>query len=177
MVTSVPLDAAGRRTGPGRSLRRRRWSHVGQHDGGVPAAVLAHLAATCAYAGFQWTIRVVAYPQLAKVPGEPFGPYLEAYQRRVTYLVGPLFGALVLATGWLALTGGVPVGARLLAVALLAALLATTGLLAVPAHRGLSRGWDPAAHRRLLRVDGLRVVTATVSAALGLMLAAGRLSP
>ncbi len=144
---------------------------------GVPAALLAYLAATCAYAGFQWTIRVVAYPQLAEVPGAPFGPYLEAYQRRVTYLVGPLFAALVLTTGWLALTDEVAVAARAGAVAALAVLLATTGLFAVPVHGRLSRGWDAAAHRRLLRVDEVRVVTATAGAVLALVLAAGRLTP
>lgn len=159
------IVAAPRRTG------------CGQHDGRVPAALLAYLAATLGYAGFQWTVRVVAYPQLAQVPGTPFGAYLEAYQRRVTYLVGPLFGALVVATCWLALTGDVAPTARVLAVVLLAALLATTGLLAVPLHRRLSRGFDVVAHRRLLRVDAVRVVLATGSAALALVLAAGRLTP
>ncbi len=142
-----------------------------QDDGRVPHALLAYLVATCAYAGFQWTIRVVAYPQLAQVPAAPFPRYLDAYQRRVTYLVGPLFAALVLTTGWLAVTATVHIAARALAVALLGVLLATTGFFAVPVHSRLSRGWDVGAHRRLLRVDSVRVLVASASAVLAVVVA------
>jgi len=142
----------------------------------VPDVLSAYLAATFAYAGFQWTVRVVVYPQLALVPPESFGQYLETYQRRVSLLVGPLFGALVLTTGWLAQSDQVAVAARVLAVVLLGVLLVVTALLAVPLHGRLSRSWDAAAHRRLLRVDEVRVLVASVSAVLALVLAAGRLS-
>lgn len=146
-----------------------------RHDGPVPAAVIAYLAATFAYAGFQWAVRVVVYPQLALVPPEAFGGYLEPYQRRVSLLVGPLFGALVVTTGFVALTGDIALGARVLAVLLLVALLGVTGLLAVPLHSRLSRGWDVGAHRRLLRVDEVRVLVASAAAVLALVLAVGRL--
>jgi hypothetical protein len=141
-----------------------------RHDGPVPDALTAYLAATFAYAGFQWAIRVVVYPQLALVPAEAFGRYLETYQRRVTLLVGPLFGALVLTTLWVMVTDDVPLAGRVAAVLLLGVVLGVTGLAAVPLHSTLSRGWDDGAHRRLLRVDEVRVAAATASAVLAVAL-------
>lgn len=126
--------------------------------------------ATCAYAGFQWTIRVVAYPQLAEVPGPAFTTYLAAYQRRVTYLVGPLFAALVVTTALVALDGDVGDVGRVLPVLLLGVVLGATAFAAVPQHSRLSAGWDAAAHRRLLTADTVRVVAATLDAALALAL-------
>ena len=126
--------------------------------------------ATCAYAGFQWTIRVVAYPQLAEVPGPAFTTYLAAYQRRVTYLVGPLFAALVVTTALVAMDGDLGDVGRVLSVLLLGVVLGATAFAAVPQHSRLSAGWDAAAHRRLLTADTVRVVAATLDAALALAL-------
>ncbi len=125
---------------------------------------------TSAYAGFQWTIRVVAYPQLAEVPRPAFATYLAAYQRRVTYLVGPLFAALLLTSVLVALDGAVTAVGRVLAVLLLGAVLGATAFAAVPQHSRLSAGWDAAAHRRLLTADTVRVVAATLNAVLALVL-------
>ena len=125
---------------------------------------------TSAYAGFQWTIRVVAYPQLAEVPGPAFTTYLAAYQRRVTYLVGPLFAALLLTTALVAVDAAVGAGGKALAVLLLGVVLGATAFAAVPQHSRLSAGWDAAAHRRLLTADTVRVVAATLDAALALVL-------
>ena len=140
------------------------------HDDLVPDVLTVHLLSTSAYAGFQWTIRVVAYPQLAEVPGPAFTAYLAAYQRRVTYLVGPLFAALVVTTALLALNGDVAAGGRVLAVLLLGVVLGATAFAAVPQHSRLSRGWDAGAHRRLLTADTVRAVAATLDAALALAL-------
>ena len=140
------------------------------HDVPVPDVLTVHLMATSAYAGFQWTIRVVAYPQLADVPGQAFTTYLAAYQRRVTSLVGPLFAALVVTTGLVALDGDVGAVGRALAVLLLGVVLGATAFAAVPQHSRLSAGWDPAAHCRLLDADTVRVVAATLNAALALVL-------
>lgn len=140
------------------------------HDDLVPDVLTVHLMATSAYAGFQWTIRVVAYPQLAEVPGAAFTAYLAAYQRRVTYLVGPLFAALLLTTGLVAADGTIATMGRLLAVLLLAVVLGATAFAAVPQHSRLSAGWDHAAHRRLLTADTVRVVAATLNAGVTLAL-------
>lgn len=127
----------------------------------MPAAV--HLALVAAYAGFQWTVRVVVYPQFAGVR-EHFADYERAHQRRVTRVVGPLFVGQGLTTLWLlalVLRGRAPVVPVLVGAVCLAVVLGVTALGAVPLHRTLSGGWDAAAHRRLLRVDSVRVAAAT----------------
>ena len=127
--------------------------------------LLAHLALVCAYAGFQWTVRAVVYPQFALVPAAAFAAYERAHQRRITAVVGTLFGGQLLTTA--SLVAFRPDGAAPLAViasgVLLALILLLTALFAVPLHRRLSNGWDQAAFRRLLRVDSLRVAAATIN--------------
>jgi hypothetical protein len=131
----------------------------------------AHLAATTAYAGFQWTIRGLAYPQFAEVPAAAFTGYERAHQRRVTRVVGPLFAALAVTTLLVLLREpGVP---SVLSAACYAVVLATTAFAAVPLHRRLSAGFDPAAHRRLLRVDSVRALAAGADVVCALLLAAG----
>ena len=137
--------------------------------------LVAHLVLVCAYAGFQWTVRVVVYPQFALVPAVPpdaFARYELAHQQRITRVVGPLFGGQVLTTAgvlWWRPDGS-SVAAAVAAAVLLAVVLLLTGLLAVPLHRRLSAGWDEAAFRRLLRVDALRVAAATVNVGVAVLL-------
>jgi hypothetical protein len=135
---------------------------------------VAHLALVAAYAGFQWTVRALVYPQFALVPPAAFAGYERRHLQRVSRVVGPLFAGQVVTTGWLLATR--PSSAPVLAgAACLAAVLGVTGLLAVPLHRRLDAGWDAAVHRRLLHVDTLRALAATggVAAALWLALGAG----
>jgi hypothetical protein len=138
----------------------------------VSALPAVHLALVAAYAGFQWTIRALVYPQFALVPPAGFPGYERRHQQRVSRVVGPLFAGQGVTTLWLLVTRwpGAPV---LLGAACLAVVLLVTGLLAVPLHRRLDAGWDAAAYRRLLHVDSLRALAATggVAAALWLVLA------
>jgi hypothetical protein len=53
--------------------------------------LVVNLALSAAYAGFQWTVRVLVYPQFAQVPPDAFAGYGRSHQRRVTRVVGPLF--------------------------------------------------------------------------------------
>ena len=126
---------------------------------------LGYALAAAGYAGFQLTVRTVVYPQFARVPAQAFPAYERAHQRLVTPLVGVLFGALAVTTAGLLVVGPRPAG--LAAAALLGALLGVTALGAVPLHGRLSRMFDPAAHRRLLRWDSLRVVIALAQVTLG----------
>jgi len=129
--------------------------------------LVVNLALSAAYAGFQWTVRVLVYPQFAQVPPDAFAGYERSHQRRVTRVVGPLFvgqGATMLAL-LAARPAGTPLVPVLAGAACLAVVLGVTALLAVPLHRRLDRGWDPAAHRRLLRVDAVRVAAATAGTA------------
>lgn len=143
----------------------------GPRLGGVTWTLAAHLAATAAYAGFQWTIRGLAYPQFAEVPPAAFAGYERAHQTRVSRVVGPLFAALAVTTVLvLVREPGVLSGAS---AACYAVVLGTTAFVAVPLHRRLSGGFDPAAHRRLLRADLVRALAATGNAACALLLVAG----
>lgn len=133
-----------------------------------------HLALAAAYAGFQWTIRVLVYPQMAVLPPEAFPAYEHRHQRRVVRVVGPLFLGQAVTTLWLLVDrpAGTPLLAVLASATCLVVVLELTALGAVPQHRRLDRGWDPAVHRRLVRVDTWRALTATagVAAALWLLL-------
>jgi hypothetical protein len=127
----------------------------------VTAAAVALLATTSLYAGFQWTIRVVVYPQFATVPAAAFAAFEARHQQLVTVAVGPLF----VADGGASIAAFVvgPRGPAALAAACLLIVLALTALAAVPLHRQLSDGFDAAAHRRLLIVDSGRLVAAVIA--------------
>ena len=131
-----------------------------------------HLTLAAAYAGFQWTVRVLVYPQMAMVPPEAFPAYEHRHQRRITRVVGPLFVGQAVTTLWLLVhrPPGTPLLAVLVSAASLAVVLELTALGAVPQHRRLDRGWDPAVHRRLVHVDTLRALTATAGTAAALWL-------
>lgn len=126
---------------------------------------VGYALAAAAYAGFQLTVRLVVYPQFARVPAAASADYEQAHQRLITPLVGLLFGALAVTTAGLLVAGPRPAGVG--AAALLTGVLAATALGAVPQHGTLSRGFDPAAHRRLLAWDTVRVGLALGQLALG----------
>ena len=132
-----------------------------------------HLALTAAYAGFQWTVRALVYPQFALVPPAAFPAYERRHQQRVTRVVGPLFAGQGVTTLWLLADRpeGTPLTPVLAGAVCLAVVLAATALGAVPLHRRLGAAWDEAAYRQLLRVDSVRAATATagVAAALALL--------
>ena len=134
-----------------------------------------HLALVSAYAGFQWTVRALVYPQMALVPPEAFPAYEHRHQRRVTRVVGPLFAGQAVTTLWLLVDrpDGTPLLAVLVSAACLAVVLELTALGAVPQHRRLDRGWDADVHRRLVHVDTLRALAATAGVAAALWLVLG----
>ncbi|MGY1734605.1 DUF1772 domain-containing protein [Geodermatophilus sp. SYSU D00684] len=125
--------------------------------------LVVHLALTAAYAGFQWTVRALVYPQFAQVPAAAFPAYERAHQRRVSRVVGPLFAGQGVTTLWLlaARPDGVPLLPVLVGGACLAVVLGVTALLAVPLHRRLGAGFDAGAFGRLLRADTVRALAAT----------------
>jgi hypothetical protein len=130
-----------------------------------------HLALTAAYAGFQWTVRALVYPQFALVPPAVFPAYERRHQQRVSRVVGPLFAGQAVTTLWLLADRpeGTPLTPVLAGAACLAVVLAATALGAVPQHRRLGAAWDEAAFRRLLRVDSGRAVAATAGTAAALV--------
>lgn len=129
-----------------------------------------HLALTAAYAGFQWTVRALVYPQFALVPPGAFPGYERRHQQRISRVVGPLFAGQGGTTLWLLADrpAGTPLVPVLAGAACLAVVLVATALGAVPLHRRLGSAWDDAAYRRLLRVDTVRAVAATAGTAAAL---------
>lgn len=135
----------------------------------MPWTAAAFCLAAALYTGFQWTIRLVVYPQFAQVPADAFVPYELQHQRRVSIAVGPLFvllgsAAILLfaappdgSSRWWGVAGGAGV----------AAILGVTAFLAVPLHTALSDGFTASLHRRLLHVDTLRLVLAVLTTAVG----------
>ncbi len=121
------------------------------------------LGSTCSYAGLQWTIRVLVYPQFAAVDPATFPAYEHAHQRRVSLAVGPLF----LLSGGSAIAAFVvrPGVASGVAAGCVAAILLVTAVAAVPQHRLLSEGFEPAEHTRLLQVDSTRLALALAACA------------
>ena len=140
---------------------------------GAGGLVLAHALLAAAYAGFQVLVQVVVYRSFPLVPAAAFVPYVQAHQRRIGYVVGPLFAGLLATTTLLVLRRpyAAPTTVTIGAAGLLAAVLGLTALGAVPAHRRLSAGFDPATYDRLIAVDGLRTAAAAANAGLGAALA------
>ncbi len=134
------------------------------------APPLVYGLAAAVYLGFQLTVRLVVYPQLARVPGEVSTGFERAHRRSITPLVGLLFGALAVTIMALLVAGPRPAGAA--AAVLFAGLLGVTAFGAVPQHATLSQGFDVRAYRRLLRWDTVRVVLALAQVALGVLVLA-----
>ena len=130
----------------------------------------AHLALAAVYAGVQWTVRALVYPQFTAVPADAWAAFHAGHSRRIARVVGPLFAGQLVTTGRLLLDTppGAPRASVLAGAACLGTVLAVTALVAVPQHRRLGGGFDAPAHRRLLQADSVRVLAAS-----GGVLAAG----
>ena len=136
----------------------------------MSARPLVHGLAAAAYLGFQLTVRLVVYPQLARVPGDASAGFEIAHRRSITPPIAVLFAVLALSVTALLVVGPRPAGVA--AAALFAGVLAVTAFGAVPQHATLSHGFDPRAYRQLLRWDTVRVVLALVQVGLGVLLLA-----
>jgi hypothetical protein len=138
--------------------------------------LLLHLAATGVMIGIIWFVQVVHYPLLARVGAEGFAAYEQAHTRLTTFVVGPPM-LVELATGvWLAWhpPAGVERGVMLGGLVLIAVIWISTMALQVPEHGRLERGWDAAAHRRLVRGNLIRTVAWTLRGILVLWIIAGQ---
>jgi hypothetical protein len=138
----------------------------------MSSAAVALVVSASLYAGFQATVRLVVYPQFSAVGSLEFAAYEASHQRRISFVVGPLFAALLLSTAAVVVDGpgGAPSWAVPASVFLLLVILGVTGGLAVPLHRRLGDGFDAVTYRRLLAVDTIRLAAAVLDAAVAVVL-------
>jgi hypothetical protein len=132
----------------------------------VSLVVVVHAASTLFLAGTIWTIQVVHYPLFARVGPEGFAAAMVDHGRRITGVIVVPWAVQGLTTAWLLVRppAGVPTGLIWSAAVLAAVPVAVTIAASVPAHRDLGRGFDPAAHARLLATNWLRTGAWTVHA-------------
>lgn len=132
---------------------------------------LLHFTATWYLVGLCWLVQRVQYPLMARVGVAGFGDYERAHVDRIGPVVAPMM-LLELGTGLLLLASGEQAfrePAFLVASGLVVAIWLSTFLLQVPLHATLSRGFDVAAHARLVRTNWIRTIAWTLR---GLLLAA-----
>ena len=131
-----------------------------------------HLVATLLMAGVIVFVQVVHYPLMDRVGRDGFARYEDGHTRRTSFVVVPLMTAELASAVWLA---AAPPSPELRApayagLALLAVIWLSTALLQVPAHRRLSEGFHPAAHRRLVGTNWIRTVAWLARVPVALML-------
>lgn len=139
-----------------------------------PIVVWAQLAATLYLAGLIWCIQVVHYPLMDRVGVEHFAGFHRRHSTRISLIVVPpmlveLATALLLVVS---VPAGVPRLLPALGLALLGLVWVSTFAIQVPLHTRLARGFDAAAHRRLVRSNWLRTVAWSLRAAVALAIAA-----
>ena len=123
------------------------------------AWLLVHLAATWAMVGFIWTIQILQYPLMARVPADAFPSYVEGHQRRVVAVLAVFAVVEVVAAAAVGVVSDeVPTWLWLGSGAILAALWVATGLFYAPLHGRLADGWDADLHHLLVRSNWWRTL-------------------
>lgn len=125
--------------------------------------VEALVVASSAHAGFQVTVTVLVYPQLARVEESAWTATHARHSRLIVPLVGLLYAGLLGTGAWVLATGPHPLALASLVCA--AGCLAVTALGAAPLHGRLDAP-HPGLLRRLLVVDRVRAGLAVAAAAL-----------
>jgi hypothetical protein len=123
------------------------------------------VATTFAMLGLIWTVQLVQYPGFRRVPRDAFARYHQHHCAAITWIVGPLMlgEAAAAVSLWRDAAGG-PLQTAI--VCCLAVAWLSTGLLQIPLHRRLARGWDEALIRRLVHSNWLRTAAWSTKAAL-----------
>ena len=136
--------------------------------------LLLQAAATLYMTGVIWMVQVAHYPLFARIDAASFPDYEQRYTRRMGWVVAPAMLAELGLAGAMAFAppAGVSLREAWLGLGLLAIIWLSTFLLQVPCHTRLSRGFDEATWRRLVRSNWIRTAAWTLRAALLLRLLA-----
>jgi hypothetical protein len=109
--------------------------------------------------GFIWTIQLLVYPLMAKVPAGGFVEFERFHQQRVVAVLSVFAVAEVVSAGALALVDtGIDAAWWMAGGAVLVALWVSTGAFYAPLHGRLTGGFDEASHRLLVRSNWIRTV-------------------
>ena len=121
-------------------------------------ALLACLSSTLFMTGVIWFVQVVHYPLFSRVEVGSFRRYHEAHTRTTTYVVVLPMVVELLAGVYLVWHRPEGVDPWMAWLGLGAALVSwgVTFFLSVPAHNRLAGGFDPEAHRDLVRTNAIR---------------------
>lgn len=122
--------------------------------------LLLHAAVTWTMVGVISVVQVVHYPLFRHVGASSYATYQSAHMRRITWIVAPLMTIELGTAGVLAWAPplGVPPWVAWTGLGLVIILWGITGILLVPLHRSLIRGFDTDTHHRLVRTNWIRTV-------------------
>lgn len=121
--------------------------------------ILVHMAATWAMVGFIWTIQVLHYPLMAKVPAAAFPAYVDSHQKRVVAVLAVFAVVEVVSAAAIGfVTDAVPTWLWLGSGALLVVIWVATGAFYAPLHGRLADGWDSGLHDQLVRTNWFRTI-------------------
>jgi hypothetical protein len=122
----------------------------------IALLLLVNAAATFFMTGVIWFVQIVHYPLFARVGAGVFSDYERDHARRTGWVVGiPMLVELAVAIATVVVLGG---ALAWVGLALLVLIWLSTGLLQVPAHGRLQRGFDAVTHRRLVATNWVRTV-------------------
>lgn len=118
--------------------------------------------------GFIWTIQLLVYPLMARVPAEGFVVFERFHQNRVVVVLALFSFAEVVSAAALVFSG-VDRSLWLAGGLLLVALWVSTGAFYAPLHGRLAGGFDPNLHSLLVNTNWLRTIGWTARGVLALV--------
>jgi len=120
--------------------------------------MMAQLISTLAMVGLIWFVQVVHYPLFGIVGVGSFHDYQQAHQQRTGLVVAPLMlteAVTSLTLLWLR-PAAIPMEAAIGGVLLVAMVWVSTFFWQVPFHKRLSKSFDAATHRQLVKSNWVR---------------------
>lgn len=136
--------------------------------------LLACLGSTCFMTGLIWLVQLVHYPLLGEVGVASFGRYHAEHVRRIGPIVAGLMLIELFSAGGLIVVrpSGIPVWLAIAGFAAVTITWISTAAVQVPLHGRLATGFDPVAHRQLVRSNWVRTISWTAHSAIVLGMAA-----
>lgn len=121
--------------------------------------LLLHAGSTLAMFGLIWFVQIVHYPLMNAVGADGYTRYQHSHMSRTTWVVAPLMlMELTTAVLLLPLLGAAFYAYTITGLVMIALLWISTAALQVPAHKVLTSGFAPDAHRRLVATNWVRTL-------------------